>query len=250
MSSTIDPSEIEFFSKMAEEWWNPEGKFKPIHKLNPSRIEYIKEKIIDHYGLNTSSSKPFKNLILLDVGCGGGLLSEPMAKFGAKVTGIDAAEKNIKIASAHAMASGLGINYRHSTAEQLLKELRTENDIGFDVILNMEVIEHVSDLNLFIESCAMLLKKDGMMIFSTLNRTAISYCLAIVGAEYILGWLPKGTHDWKKFVTPSELKISFRSNDLKIDDLHGMKYNPIFDSWSLSEDTNVNYIGKALKINS
>ncbi len=250
MSSTVDPSEIEFFSKMAEEWWNPEGKFKPIHKLNPSRIEYIKEKIIDHYGLNASSSKPFKNLILLDVGCGGGLLSEPMAKFGAKVTGIDAAEKNIKIASAHAMASGLEINYRHSTAEQLLKKLRTENDIGFDVILNMEVIEHVSDLNLFIESCAKLLKKDGMMIFSTLNRTTISYCLAIVGAEYILGWLPKGTHDWKKFVTPSELKISFRSNDLKIENLHGIKYNPIFDSWSLSEDTNVNYIGKALKINS
>jgi len=243
--TTIDPVEHEKFSKLAEEWWNPKGKFKTLHKFNPTRIAFIREKIINHYNIATDEEKPFKDIKLLDIGCGGGLLSEPMAKLGANVTGLDVVEKNIKTASTHAKNQGLKINYIHSTVEKI-----SEKNEKFDVILNMEVIEHVSDVNLFINSCNKILAPNGIMIFASLNRTLISYGLAIIGVEYILGWLPKGTHDWSKFITPDELKILFSSNGLKIDEIIGMKYNPLFDSWKRSEDLSVNYLGLSSKINS
>jgi 2-polyprenyl-6-hydroxyphenyl methylase/3-demethylubiquinone-9 3-methyltransferase len=243
--TTIDPVEHEKFSKLAEEWWNPKGKFKTLHKFNPTRIAFIREKIINHFDIAKDEKKPFKNINLLDIGCGGGLLSEPMAKLGANVTGLDVVEKNIKTASTHAKNQGLKINYIHSTVEKI-----SEKDEKFDVILNMEVIEHVSDVNLFINSCNKILSENGIMIFASLNRTLISYGLAIIGVEYILGWLPKGTHDWSKFITPDELKILFSSNGLKIDEIIGMKYNPLFDSWKRSEDLSVNYLGLSSKINS
>lgn len=243
--STIDPVEHEKFSKLAEEWWNPKGKFKTLHKFNPTRIAYIREKIINHFDIAKDENKPFKDIKLLDIGCGGGLLSEPMAKLGANVTGLDVVEKNIKTASTHAINQGLKINYIHSTVEKV-----SEKNQKFDVILNMEVIEHVSDVNLFINSCNKILSSNGIMIFASLNRTLISYGLAIIGVEYILGWLPKGTHDWSKFITPDELKILFSSNGLRIDEIIGMKYNPLFDSWSRSEDLSVNYLGVSSKINS
>ena len=243
--TTIDPLEHEKFSKLAEEWWDPNGKFKTLHKFNPTRIGFIREKIINHFNISADEKKPFKNIKLLDIGCGGGLLSEPMAKLGAKVTGLDVVEKNIKTASTHAESQGLNINYVHSTVEDI-----SEKKAKFDVILNMEVIEHVSDVNLFINSCSKVLSSNGIMIFASLNRTLISYGLAIIGVEYILGWLPKGTHDWSKFITPDELKIFFSSNGLKIDEIIGMKYNPLFDSWSRSKDLSVNYLGVSSKINS
>ena len=243
--TTIDPVEHEKFSKLAEEWWNPKGKFKTLHKFNPTRIAFIREKIINHFDIATDEKKPFKNIKLLDIGCGGGLLSEPMAKLGANVIGLDVVEKNIKTASTHAKNQGLKIKYIHSTVEKI-----SEKDEKFDVILNMEVIEHVSDVNLFINSCNKILAPNGIMIFASLNRTLISYGLAIIGVEYILGWLPKGTHDWSKFITPDELKILFSSNGLKIDEIIGMKYNPLFDSWKRSEDLSVNYLGLSSKINS
>jgi len=243
--TTIDPAEHEKFSKLAEEWWNPKGKFKTLHNFNPTRIAFIREKIINHFDIAKDEKKPFKNIKLLDIGCGGGLLSEPMAKLGANVTGLDVVEKNIKTASTHAKNQGLKINYIHSTVEKI-----SEKDKKFDVILNMEVIEHVSDVNLFINSCNKILSPNGIMIFASLNRTLISYGLAIIGVEYILGWLPKGTHDWSKFITPDELKILFSSNGLKIDEIIGMKYNPLFDSWKRSEDLSVNYLGVSSKINS
>lgn len=243
--TTIDPLEHEKFSKLAEEWWDPNGKFKTLHKFNPTRIGFIREKIINHFNISADEKKPFKNIKLLDIGCGGGLLSEPMAKLGAKVTGLDVVEKNIKTASTHAESQGLNINYVHSTVEDI-----SEKKAKFDVILNMEVIEHVSDVNLFINSCSKVLSSNGIMIFASLNRTLISYGLAIIGVEYILGWLPKGTHDWSKFITPDELKIFFSSNELKIDEIIGMKYNPLFDSWSRSKDLSVNYLGVSSKINS
>ena len=243
--TTIDPLEHEKFSKLAEEWWDPNGKFKTLHKFNPTRIGFIREKIINHFNISADEKKPFKNIKLLDIGCGGGLLSEPMAKLGAKVTGLDVVEKNIKTASTHAESQGLNINYVHSTVEDI-----SEKKAKFDVILNMEVIEHVSDVNLFINSCSKVLSSNGIMVFASLNRTLISYGLAIIGVEYILGWLPKGTHDWSKFITPDELKIFFSSNELKIDEIIGMKYNPLFDSWSRSKDLSVNYLGVSSKINS
>ena len=243
--TTIDPVEHEKFAKLAEEWWDPKGKFKTLHRFNPTRITFIREKIINHFNIATDEKKPFKNIKLIDIGCGGGLLSEPMAKLGANVTGLDIVEKNIKTASAHAINQGLKINYVHSTIENFC-----EKDEKFDVILNMEVIEHVSDVSLFINSCNKILSPNGIMIFASLNRTLISYGLAIIGVEYILGWLPKGTHDWSKFITPDELKILFSSNGLKVDEIIGMKYNPFLDNWKRSKDLSVNYLGVSSKINS
>ena len=243
--TTIDPVEHEKFAKLAEEWWDPKGKFKTLHRFNPTRITFIREKIINHFNISADEKKPFKNIKLIDIGCGGGLLSEPMAKLGANVTGLDIVEKNIKTASAHAINQGLKINYVHSTIENFC-----EKDEKFDVILNMEVIEHVSDVSLFINSCNKILSPNGIMIFASLNRTLISYGLAIIGVEYILGWLPKGTHDWSKFITPDELKILFSSNGLKVDEIIGMKYNPFLDNWKRSKDLSVNYLGVSSKINS
>ena len=238
--NTINYKEIEKFSKLSEEWWNPLGKFRPLHNLNPIRIKYIKQNIIEHFNI-TNLKNPLNNLSLLDVGCGGGLLSEPMCKLGAKVTGIDAIRKNIDIAKIHAKKNKLKINYVTVSPEKLKIKKK------FDVILNMETVEHVSDLNYFIKSCANLLKKNGIIFIATINRTLKSYLFAIAGAEYILKWLPIGTHDWNLFVKPDELiKISMKHN-LKSNGIHGIIYNPLLDQWKTSGDNSVNYISSFIK---
>ena len=238
--NTINYKEIEKFSKLSEEWWDLNGKFKPLHKFNPIRIEYIKQNVIEHFNI-INSQKPLDKLSLLDIGCGGGLVSEPMYKLGAKVTGIDASKKNINIAKIHAKKNKLKINYLTVSPEKL----KIKNK--FDVILNMEIVEHVSDLNYFIKSCANLLKKNGIMFIATINRTLKSYLFAIVGAEYILKWLPIGTHDWNLFVKPEELIKTSMKHNLKSNGIHGMIYNPLLDQWKTSKDNSVNYISSFIK---
>ena len=240
-TNTINKKEIEKFSRIAEEWWNPEGKFRPLHKFNPIRIEYIKNNIIKSLKLK-KNKKPLKNIKILDVGCGGGLLSEPMCRMGAQVTGIDASDRNINIAKIHAKENDLKINYFCSSPEKLkLKD-------KFDVILNMEIVEHVEDLNFFLSSCVNLLKKDGIMFIATLNRTLKSYIFAIVGAEYVLRWLPIGTHEWEKFVKPEELVNILEKDSMKLKELDGVKLNLVSNEWQLSEDKSVNYISKFIKV--
>ena len=238
--STVNKKEIEKFSKMAAEWWDPEGKFKPLHKFNPIRIKYIKDNIIYSFKLK-SKEQPLQKINILDIGCGGGLLSEPMARLGANVTGIDASDKNIKIAKLHAKKNKLNINYFCSSPEKLKIKKK------FDVILNMEIIEHVEDINFFIKSCSKLLKKNGLMFVATLNKTLKSYVFAIIGAEYVLRWLPIGTHDWEKFVRPEDLKKILSKNNLKLEKLDGMNFNVIKNEWSVTSDTSVNYIVKSIK---
>ena len=239
--SSVNKKEIEKFSKMASEWWDPNGKFKPLHKFNPIRIKYIKENIISSFQLKKNTNKPLEKINILDIGCGGGLLSEPMTRLGAKVTGIDASDKNIKIAKLHAKKNRLNINYLCSSPEKIkIKD-------KFDVILNMEIIEHVEDINFFIKSCSKLLKKNGIMFVATLNKTLKSYVFAIIGAEYILRWLPIGTHDWEKFVKPNDLKEILNQNNFKLEKLDGMNFNLIKDEWSISKDTSINYITKFIK---
>ena len=238
---TINKKEIEKFSKMAAEWWNPSGKFKPLHKYNPIRIKYIKENIINNFKLE-NKKKPLEKIKILDIGCGGGLLSEPMTRLGARVTGIDASIKNIKIAKLHAKKNKLRINYLCLSPENLKIKKK------FDVILNMEIIEHVDDINFFMKSCSKHLKKNGLMFIATLNKTFKSYMFAIIGAEYILRWLPIGTHEWEKFVKPEDLKRVLFKNNLQIEKLDGMNFNIIKDEWSVSKDTSINYIAKAIKI--
>ncbi len=239
--STINRGEIDKFSKIANEWWDPEGKFKPLHKFNPIRIQYIKENITKHFNIN-KKILPLRNLKILDIGCGGGLLSEPMSRLGAKVTGIDASEKNIKIANAHLKKSKLKINYICASPESL----KTTKE-QFDVILNMEIVEHVEDVELFIKKSSELLKKKGLMFVATLNKTLKSYIFAIVGAEYILRWLPIGTHEWEKFVEPSKLIEYGKRNSLKLEKINGMKFNPLNNKWNISEDSSVNYIAEFKK---
>ena len=239
-NNTINKKEIEKFSKIAEEWWNPEGKFKPLHKFNPIRISYIKENIIKTFKLDDNKT-PLKNIKILDIGCGGGLLSEPMCKLGAKVTGIDASDKNIKVAKLHSKKNNLKIEYLCSSPEKFKAEKK------FDVILNMEIVEHVEDVNLFLKSCSRLLKKNGIMFVATLNKTLKSYIFAIVGAEYILRWLPIGTHEWEKFLKPEELISILEKNDLRLDRVDGMNFNLIKDRWSVGNDKSVNYIAKFIK---
>lgn len=240
-AKSVDPVEIANFSAMADEWWDETGKFKPLHKFNPIRIGYVRDQILSHFGRQTDDTvtklKPFKGLRFLDIGCGGGLLSEPMARLGADMVSADASEKNIQIAGIHAEKMGLNIDYRHTSAENL-----AEAGEKFDVILNMEVIEHVADVEGFVEACCELLAPGGLMFVATLNRTPKSYALAIVGAEYILRWLPKGTHNWKKFLKPSEVSHHLRNNGLIVKDLAGATYNPFEDRWHLSKDLNVNYL--------
>ena len=238
--SSVNKIEIEKFSKMASEWWDPNGKFKPLHKFNPIRIKYIKENIISSFKLK-NNNKPLEKINILDIGCGGGLLSEPMTRLGAKVTGIDASDKNIQIAKLHAKKSKLNINYLCSSPEKIKVKKK------FDVILNMEIIEHVEDINFFLKSCSKLLKKDGLMFVATLNKTLKSYVFAIIGAEYVLRWLPIGTHDWEKFVKPDDLKKILSENNLKLEKLDGMNFNIIKDEWSISRDTSINYISKFIK---
>ncbi len=239
--NSINKKEIEKFSKMAAEWWNPSGKFKPLHKFNPIRIKYIKENIINSFKLKVKK-KPLDKINILDIGCGGGLLSEPMTRLGANVTGIDASIKNINIAKLHAKKNNLKINYLCSSPEKLKIQKK------FDVILNMEIVEHVEDINFFINSCSKLLKKNGLMFVATLNKTLKSYMFAIIGAEYVLRWLPIGTHDWEKFVRPEDLKKILIKNDLKLENLDGMNFNIIKDEWSVSSDTSINYIVKSIKL--
>lgn len=233
--TSVNKKEIEKFSKMAEEWWDPNGKFKPLHKFNPIRIRYIKDNIINHFNLN-DKSKPLNKINILDIGCGGGLLSEPMSRLGANVVGIDASEKNIKIAKMHAKKNNLKIEYKNTSPENL------KTNKKFDVILNMEIVEHVEDINFFIKSCSKLLKKNGIMFVATLNKTLKSYVFGIIGAEYIMRWLPIGTHDWEKFVNPDDLIAISKKNNLTVQKLDGMKYNLIKDQWTLSNDKSVNYI--------
>ena len=238
--TSVNKKEIDKFSKMANEWWDPEGKFKPLHKFNPTRIKYIKENIINNFKLK-NKSKPLSGIKILDIGCGGGLLSEPMSRMGANVTGIDASDKNIKIAKLHSRKNKLKINYLCSSPEKLKIEQK------FDVILNMEIVEHVEDIDFFLKSCSKLLKKNGLMFVATINKTLKSYVFAIVGAEYVLRWLPIGTHEWEKFVKPEDLKKILMKYDLSLNKLEGMNFNIIKDEWSISRDLSVNYIAKFIK---
>lgn len=240
---TVDAGEIARFSAMAAEWWDPRGKFRPLHKFNPVRLGYIRSQVCAHFGLDESAREPLKGLRLLDIGCGGGLLSEPMTRLGAEVVGADAGEANIKTASVHAAEQGLAIDYRATTAEAL-----AEAGEKFDVILNMEVIEHVADVDAFLAACAAMLKPEGMMICATLNRTLKALGLAVIGAEYVLGWLPRGTHDWRKFITPQEFERHLQRQKLKVNHLTGVSYNPLQDRWFLSGDRDVNYMLVAVPV--
>ncbi len=238
--SSVNKKEIEKFSNMADEWWDPHGKFKPLHKFNPIRIKYIKENIIRQFKIK-NKNKPLSGINILDIGCGGGLLSEPMCRLGANVTGIDASTKNVKISKLHAKKDNLKINYICSSPEKLKISKK------FDVILNMEIVEHVEDISFFLKSCSKLLNKNGLMFVATINKTLKSYVFAIVGAEYVLRWLPIGTHDWEKFVKPEELKEILSKNNLFLKKLDGMHFNIIKDEWSITNDISVNYIAKFLK---
>ncbi len=238
--NSVNKKEIEKFSKIADEWWDPDGKFKPLHKFNPIRIQYIKDHIMSSFKLK-KKDKPLTGINILDIGCGGGLLSEPMCKLGAEVTGIDASDKNVKIAKIHSKKSKLNIKYLCSTPEKLGSKKK------YDVILNMEIVEHVEDIEFFLKSCSNLLKKNGIMFVATINKTFKSYIFAIVGAEYILKWLPIGTHDWEKFVQPDYLKAILMKNNLSLNKLDGMNFNLITDKWNISKDLSVNYIAKFKK---
>ena len=242
-ASTVDPAEVAKFEAMAAEWWNPSGKFKPLHMLNPCRLDYITTQIASEFDRDLATPLPFAGLRILDIGCGGGLLSEPMARLGAEVVGADPATRNIPVARLHAEQSGLTIDYRLTTAEDLAAAGEQ-----FDVVLNMEVVEHVPNPQSFLSACQTLLKPGGLMICSTLNRNAKSFGMAIVGAEWVMRWLPKGTHDWKKFITPDELAEFIRKAGLDPVDRKGMVFNPIAWSWSLSSrDLSVNYVTASVK---
>ena len=238
---TVNKKEIDKFSKLASEWWDPNGKFKPLHKFNPVRLNYIKKSILDKLE-KESNRKSLKNIKILDIGCGGGLLCEPLSRLGAKVIGIDASEKNIKIAKTHAKKSKLKINYYCASPENFISKEK------FDVILNMEIVEHVNDVNLFLKESSKFLKKNGIMFIATLNKTLKSYVFAILGAEYILRWLPIGTHDWNMFISPGKLVKLCEKNSLSLDEILGVKYNVIPGDWNLSSDDDVNYMARFRKI--
>lgn len=242
-TSTIDPTEIAKFEAMAAEWWNPDGKFRPLHMLNPCRLDYITAQIAAEFGRDLASPAPFEGLRVLDIGCGGGLLAEPMARLGAAVIGADAAERNIPVAQVHAEQQGLDIDYRHTTAEALAEAGET-----FDVVLNMEVVEHVADPQAYLTACQKLLKPGGLMICSTINRNPKSFAMAIVGAEYVMRWLPKGTHEWSKFITPDELYAMLQTAGLEPVDRKGFVFNPARWTWGLSDrDLSVNYVTASVK---
>lgn len=243
VTSTINPAEVAKFEAMAAEWWDPNGKFKPLHLMNPCRLDYITRQIAAEFDRDLTSDVPLKGLRLLDIGCGGGLLSEPMARLGATVVGADAAPRNIPVAQVHAEQSGLAIDYRVTTAEDLAAAGER-----FDVVLNMEVVEHVADPQAYMTACQQLLKPGGLMICSTLNRNPKSFMMAIVGAEWVMRWLPKGTHDWAKFITPDELYALIRQAGLDPVDRKGMVFNPVSWRWSLSDrDLSVNYVTASVK---
>tara|TARA_Y100000992_G_scaffold298196_2_gene262982 strand:+ start:181 stop:909 length:729 start_codon:yes stop_codon:yes gene_type:complete len=238
---TVNKTEIYKFSRLASEWWDPNGKFKPLHKFNPVRLNYIIKSILKEHK-NRNVKKPLKNIKILDIGCGGGLLCEPLSKLGAQVIGIDASEKNIKIAKVHAKKNNLNINYYCTSPENFITKLK------FDIVLNMEIVEHVNDINYFLKESSKFLKKNGLMFIATLNKTLKSYIFAILGAEYILRWLPIGTHDWNMFVKPDDLVEICKKNSLILNELMGVKYNVISREWILSPDDDVNYLAKFKKI--
>ena len=240
--TTINKEEIQKFSNLAEEWWDAKGKFKPLHMFNPIRIQYITEKIKKNFGIKNEKNDFLKNLSILDIGCGGGLISEPMARLGAEVTGIDASEKNIKIATLHSKQSNLKIRYLNKSPEKFYEFEK------FDIILNLEIVEHVSDVKLYLNSCKKLLKKNGIMFTATLNRTFASYLKAIIGAEYVLRWLPIGTHDWNKFIKPEELEKYLFNEKFSTIDISGLVFNPFTKKWRISDDLSVNYIICSKKI--
>jgi len=236
MSTTINKEEIQKFSKLADEWWDVNGKFKPLHMFNPIRILYITDTIRNYFNIKKDKTNYLEGLNILDIGCGGGLISEPMSRLGGKVTGIDASEKNINIAKLHSKKNNLKINYINSSPENL------NNFNEFDIILNLEIVEHVDNVNLYIKSCHKLLKKNGLMFTATINRSFSSYIKAIIGAEYILRWLPIGTHDWNKFIKPEELERYLSNEKFSTLDVKGLKFNPLINKWKISKDLSVNYI--------
>ncbi len=236
-TTSVDPAEIEKFSRMAAEWWNPDSKFKPLHKFNPIRLAYIKRMVCQHFGLDPKLPAPFAGLRILDIGCGGGLLCEPMARLGAEIIGVDPAENNVEVARIHAASSGLEVDYRKSTAEQLQAAGET-----FDIVLNMEVVEHVADVGHFITACAHMVRPNGLMFVATINRTLKAMALAIFGAEYVLRWLPRGTHQYEKLVRPDEIKSPLSASGMTIIDETGVRYNPLTDRWTLSADMDVNFM--------
>ena len=236
-TSSVNADEIAKFSAMADEWWDPRGKFRPLHKFNPVRLAYIRDTACRAFGRDPKTPEPLKGLRLLDIGCGGGLVSEPMARLGAEVVGADAAERNVKTAAAHAARTGVAVDYRHTTAEALAAAGET-----FDIVLNLEVVEHVENPAAFLETCAGLVRPGGLTVVATLNRTTKAFALAIVGAEYVLRWLPRGTHEWSKFLKPEEVERPLTSAGLEVFDRRGVSFNPLLDEWRLSKDTAVNYM--------
>jgi len=240
--SSVDPQEVANFEAMADAWWDPKGKFRPLHQINPVRLGFIRDHLASHFGRDPLQPHPFQGLSVLDIGCGGGLLSEPLARLGATVTGIDFGERNIEIAQQHAERMGLAIHYRVATAEELEAEGQS-----FDAVLNMEVVEHVANPAGFLKSCAALVKPGGAMVVATLNRTIKAYLLAIVGAEYVLRWLPRGTHHWQKFLQPSEVADYLRPHGIALQDLSGIRYDPLQDAWRLSRHMDVNYLAFATR---
>ena len=236
--TTINKEEIQKFSNLADQWWDVNGKFKPLHMFNPIRIEYIIEKIKLHFNISKEmkNNRYLENLKILDIGCGGGLISEPLSRLGGKVTGIDASEKNVKVAKLHAQKNNLKIRYLQNSPEKF------EEYNSYDIILNLEIVEHVDDINLYIKSCEKLLKKNGLMFTATINRTFTSYVKAIIGAEYVLRWLPIGTHEWSKFIKPEELENYLNENNFNTIDVKGLEFNPLFRKWKRSDDFSVNYI--------
>lgn len=236
-NTTIDADEVARFSAMADEWWDPTGNFKPLHKFNPVRLGYIRDRLCAQFARDAQSLTPLDGLSVLDVGCGGGLISEPLARMGATVTGIDASEKNIGTARAHAARSGIAIDYRCTTAEALRDAGET-----FDFVLSLEVVEHVADVDLFLDSCAALVRDGGATVLATLNRTPKAFMFGIVGAEYVMRWLPRGTHNWKKFVRPSELAAGLRRGGIDVSDISGLSFDLLSDEWRVSDDVSVNYI--------
>ncbi len=242
LGTTVDPAEIEKFRRMAEEWWDPRGKFRPLHRFNPVRLQFLKDRLCRHFGRDAQAGRPLSGLRLLDIGSGGGLVAEPLTRLGAEVVGIDATARNVEVARLHAAEGGLRIDYRHAAAEEL-----AEAGESFDAVLALEIVEHVASLEAFVAAASRMVKPGGLLVVATLNRTLKAFGLAIVGAEYVLGWLPKGTHDWRKFVRPSELEAAIRASGLSLAETTGVSYNPLLDRWSLGSDLDVNYLAVATK---